>query len=116
MGANLEAAHGEAAIAHGGTERVRLVLVPPNERAPILQEYVGVGPTAEAVARAVERRKRVRAESRRVRLRVEASDRLAADALRLAVLLARSELLLAGLYRHHGGGPWRVRRAKRAVA
>jgi hypothetical protein len=39
---NLDAAHGGAVIAHGGTERVRLVLVPPNERAPILQEYVRV--------------------------------------------------------------------------
>jgi hypothetical protein len=39
---NLEAANGEAAISHGGTRRVRLVLVPATERAPILQEYVRV--------------------------------------------------------------------------
>lgn len=39
---NLEAAHGEAMIAHGGAQRVRLVPVPPEERAPILQEYVRV--------------------------------------------------------------------------
>lgn len=39
---NLEAAHGEAVIAHGGTQRVRLVAVAPEERAPFLQEYVRV--------------------------------------------------------------------------
>ena len=39
---NLEAAHGEAVIAHGGSRRVRLVPVPPEERSPILQEYVRV--------------------------------------------------------------------------
>ncbi len=39
---NLEATKGDAVIAHGGSERVRLVLVPPQERAPILQEYVRV--------------------------------------------------------------------------
>ena len=39
---NLEAAHGEAVIAHGGFHRVRLVPVPPDERAPVLQEYVSV--------------------------------------------------------------------------
>ena len=39
---NLEAAHGEAVIAHGGSQRVRLVPVPPEERAPVLQEYVRV--------------------------------------------------------------------------
>jgi hypothetical protein len=39
---NLEAAGGDAAISHGGTERVRLVLVPPQKRAPILREYVRV--------------------------------------------------------------------------
>ncbi len=39
---NLEAAHGDAVIAHRGSQRVRLVLVPPEERAPILQEYVRV--------------------------------------------------------------------------
>jgi hypothetical protein len=39
---NLEAAGGDAAISHGGTKRVRLVLVPPQKRAPILREYVRV--------------------------------------------------------------------------
>ena len=39
---NIEAAHGDAVIAHGGSRRVHLVLVPPEERAPILREYVRV--------------------------------------------------------------------------
>jgi hypothetical protein len=39
---NVEAADGDAAISHGGTQRVRLVLVPPDKRAPILSEYVRV--------------------------------------------------------------------------
>jgi hypothetical protein len=39
---NLEAAHGNAMIYHGRPERVRLVPVPPEGRAPILQEYVRV--------------------------------------------------------------------------
>jgi len=39
---NIEAAHGDAMIVHGGSLRVRLVLVPPEERAPILREYVRV--------------------------------------------------------------------------
>ena len=39
---NLEAADGEAMICHGGCEPVRLVPVPPEERALILQEYVRV--------------------------------------------------------------------------
>jgi hypothetical protein len=39
---NLEAAHGEAVIAHGGSEHVCLMPVPPEERAPVLQEYVRV--------------------------------------------------------------------------
>jgi hypothetical protein len=39
---NLEAAHGDAVISHGGSLRVRLVPVPPEDRAPILQEYVRV--------------------------------------------------------------------------
>jgi hypothetical protein len=39
---NLEAAHGDAVIVHGGSQRVRLVLVAPEKRAPILQEYVRV--------------------------------------------------------------------------
>jgi hypothetical protein len=39
---NVEAANGDAVIRHGGALRVRLVLVPPEERAPILREYVRV--------------------------------------------------------------------------
>ena len=39
---NLEAEHGDAVIAHGGSLHVRLVLVSPEERAPILREYVRV--------------------------------------------------------------------------
>ena len=39
---NVEAANGEAAVSHGGTQRVRLVPIPTEERAPILQEYVRV--------------------------------------------------------------------------
>jgi hypothetical protein len=39
---NLEASHGDAVISHGGSRRVRLVLVPPEDRAPVLREYVRV--------------------------------------------------------------------------
>ena len=39
---NVEAAHGDAVIAHAGSVRVRLVPVPSEERAPILKEYVRV--------------------------------------------------------------------------
>jgi hypothetical protein len=39
---NIEAGHGDAVICHGGSLRVRLVAVPPGERAPILREYVRV--------------------------------------------------------------------------
>jgi hypothetical protein len=39
---NIEAARGDAVISHGGSQRVHLVLVPPEDRAPILQEYVRV--------------------------------------------------------------------------
>lgn len=39
---NVEAAHGDAVISHGGPAHVRLVPVPPDERAPILREYVRV--------------------------------------------------------------------------
>ncbi len=39
---NLEAAHGDAVLCHGGSRRVRLVLVPPENRAPVLREYVRV--------------------------------------------------------------------------
>ena len=39
---NLEFAHEEAVIAHGGSQHVQLVPVPPVDRAPVLQEYVRV--------------------------------------------------------------------------
>jgi hypothetical protein len=39
---NVEAANGAAVISHGGSVRVRLLKVAPDERAPILQEYVRV--------------------------------------------------------------------------
>jgi hypothetical protein len=39
---NIEAAHGDAVISHGGSVRVRLVPVPPDQRASILREYVRV--------------------------------------------------------------------------
>ena len=39
---NLEAAHGDAIICHGGSVRVNLVPVPPEDRAPVLREYVRV--------------------------------------------------------------------------
>ena len=36
---NLEAANGNAMIYHGGAEPVRLVPIPPEERAPIIKEF-----------------------------------------------------------------------------
>jgi hypothetical protein len=39
---HVEAAQGAAAISHGGRRRVRLVPVPPEQRAPILREYLRV--------------------------------------------------------------------------
>lgn len=39
---NVEASKGDAVISHGGSRRVRLVLIPPEERAPILREFVGI--------------------------------------------------------------------------
>ena len=39
---NVEAAHGDAVIRQGRRHRVHLALVPPEERAPILQEYVRI--------------------------------------------------------------------------
>ncbi len=39
---NLEASRGEAVICHGGSRPVRLVLIPPEERAPILREFVRI--------------------------------------------------------------------------
>lgn len=39
---NVAAAKGEAVLRHGRRESVRLVPVPPEERAPVLQEYVRI--------------------------------------------------------------------------
>lgn len=39
---NVEAAHGDAVIRHGRRRRVHLVPVPPEERAPILREYIRI--------------------------------------------------------------------------
>ena len=39
---NVVAADGVAVLRHGGRERVRLVNVPPEERAPVLREYVRI--------------------------------------------------------------------------
>jgi hypothetical protein len=39
---NVEAAHGEAVIRRGRRQRVHLVAVPPEQRAPILREYVRI--------------------------------------------------------------------------
>lgn len=42
---NVEAAHGDAFIRHGRRRHVHLVPVPPEERAPILREYVRIAPS-----------------------------------------------------------------------
>lgn len=42
---NVEAAHGEVIIRHGRRQRVHLVAVPSDERAPILREYVRIAPS-----------------------------------------------------------------------
>lgn len=39
---NIEAAHGDAFIRHGRRHHVHLVEVPPEQRAPILREYVRI--------------------------------------------------------------------------
>jgi len=39
---NVEAAHGDAVIRQGRRHRVHLVAVPPDQRAPILKEYVAL--------------------------------------------------------------------------
>lgn len=39
---NVEAAHGDAVIRRGRRRRVHLVAVPPEQRAPILREYVRI--------------------------------------------------------------------------
>ena len=45
---NVEAAHGEAVIRQGRRSRVHLVTVPPEERAPILREYVRIALSGRA--------------------------------------------------------------------
>jgi deazaflavin-dependent oxidoreductase (nitroreductase family) len=42
---NVEAAHGDAVLRRGRRRRVRLVLVPPDQRATILREYVRIAPS-----------------------------------------------------------------------
>lgn len=45
---NVVAAGGEAILRHGRRERVRLVDVPPEERAPVLREYVRIARSGRA--------------------------------------------------------------------
>jgi deazaflavin-dependent oxidoreductase (nitroreductase family) len=42
---NVEAAHGDAVIRQGRRRRVHLIPVPPEQRAPILREYVRIAPS-----------------------------------------------------------------------
>ena len=42
---NVEAAHGDAVIRQGRRRSVHLVAVPPEQRAPILREYVRIAPS-----------------------------------------------------------------------
>ncbi len=42
---NVEAAHGDVVIRQGRRQRVHLVRVPPEQRAPILREYVRIAPS-----------------------------------------------------------------------
>jgi deazaflavin-dependent oxidoreductase (nitroreductase family) len=42
---NVEAAHGDAVIRQGRRRHVHLVAVPPEQRAPILREYVRIAPS-----------------------------------------------------------------------
>ena len=42
---NVEAAHGDAVIRHGRRHHVHLVPVEPDQRAPILREYVRIAPS-----------------------------------------------------------------------
>src|SRR4029079_14300838 len=42
---NVEAAHGDAVIRRGRRRHVRLVAVPPEQRAPILRKYVRIAST-----------------------------------------------------------------------
>jgi deazaflavin-dependent oxidoreductase (nitroreductase family) len=46
--ANVRAAGGQAVLRHGGREAVRLVEVPPDQRAPILKRYLDLAPGARA--------------------------------------------------------------------
>ncbi len=39
---NIEAAHGDAVIRHGRRRRVHVVEIPPEQRAPVLREYVRI--------------------------------------------------------------------------
>jgi deazaflavin-dependent oxidoreductase (nitroreductase family) len=42
---NVEAEHGDAVIRQGRRHRVHLTAVPPEERAPVLREYVRIAPS-----------------------------------------------------------------------
>lgn len=42
---NVEAAHGEAFIRQGRRRQVHLTAVPPDQRAPVLREYVRIAPS-----------------------------------------------------------------------
>lgn len=42
---NVDAARGDAVLRHGRRHRVHLVPVPPEQRAPILREYVRIAPS-----------------------------------------------------------------------
>jgi deazaflavin-dependent oxidoreductase (nitroreductase family) len=42
---NVEAAHGDAVIRQGRRRSVHLVAVPPEQRAPVLREYVRIAPS-----------------------------------------------------------------------
>lgn len=42
---NVEAARGKAILRHGRRRRIRLIPVPPAERAPVLREYVRTAPS-----------------------------------------------------------------------
>jgi F420H(2)-dependent quinone reductase len=48
---NVEAAHGDAVIRQGRRRRVHLVAVPPEQRAPILREYVQIAPGGGSTSR-----------------------------------------------------------------
>jgi hypothetical protein len=83
------------------------------ERGRVVREYVGTGPTAEAVAHfdALDRERRAGERAdwavERARLDDLTAPVMAIDALGEA--LARAALLAAGYHRHHRG-EWRKRR------